>query len=227
MRILFVDELPLRRAGFARIVEGWAAPQGLEVDAVNALPPAAALESAPYALIVLALSASSGDSELSGVLRTLGSASCPTAVISDNEDPETIRTALRAGVRGYIPSRLEPGVAMQALSLLMAGGTFFPPSALLDCSNGREQTAEHEPPRGLLTPRQYEVLRALREGKSNKMIARHLKMRESTVKVHVHQIMRKLGATNRTQAALSAGLDRLGTISKDGSAPPRLDERIA
>ena len=56
----------------------------------------------------------------------------------------------------------------------------------------------------MLTCRQADVLRLLRRGQSNKYIARELCMRESTVKVHVRQIMRKLGASNRTQAALFA-----------------------
>jgi DNA-binding NarL/FixJ family response regulator len=55
-----------------------------------------------------------------------------------------------------------------------------------------------------LTPRQLEVLERLREGKPNKLIARDLQMTEATVKVHVRQIMRKLGAANRTQAVLCA-----------------------
>ena len=55
-----------------------------------------------------------------------------------------------------------------------------------------------------LTERQRAVLRCLHAGKSNKMIARELDMRESTVKVHVRSILRKLGAINRTQAALAA-----------------------
>src|SRR5690606_38324456 len=61
-------------------------------------------------------------------------------------------------------------------------------------------TSEHDP----LTRRQHDVLQRLRLGKSNKLIARDLDMQESTVKVHVRQIMRKLGAANRTQAALLA-----------------------
>ncbi len=55
-----------------------------------------------------------------------------------------------------------------------------------------------------LTQRQHAVLKLLQQGQSNKRIARELRMCESTVKVHVRQIMRKLGACNRTQAALCA-----------------------
>jgi DNA-binding NarL/FixJ family response regulator len=61
-----------------------------------------------------------------------------------------------------------------------------------------------EPPKSGLTARQWEVLERLRQGESNKLIGRQLKLRESTVKVHIRQIMRKLGASNRTQAALCA-----------------------
>jgi DNA-binding NarL/FixJ family response regulator len=55
-----------------------------------------------------------------------------------------------------------------------------------------------------LTGRQKAVLERLRQGDPNKQIARRLGMTEGTVKVHVRQIMRKLGATNRTQAAICA-----------------------
>jgi DNA-binding NarL/FixJ family response regulator len=48
------------------------------------------------------------------------------------------------------------------------------------------------------------VLERLTQGASNKLIGRQLKLRESTVKVHIRHIMKKLGATNRTQAALCA-----------------------
>ena len=54
---------------------------------------------------------------------------------------------------------------------------------------------------GLFTARQAAVIDALRQGKPNKIIAYELKMRESTVKVHVRNIMKKLNATNRTQVA--------------------------
>jgi DNA-binding NarL/FixJ family response regulator len=53
-----------------------------------------------------------------------------------------------------------------------------------------------------LTARQKAVLELLRRGDTNKVIARRLGMREGTVKVHVRQIMRKFGVTNRTQVAV-------------------------
>ncbi len=61
-----------------------------------------------------------------------------------------------------------------------------------------------------LTPRQRDVLRLLKEGNSNKEIARHLNLTEGTVKTHCMAIYRVLGVTNRTQAALAAGA--MGTL---------------
>jgi DNA-binding NarL/FixJ family response regulator len=57
----------------------------------------------------------------------------------------------------------------------------------------------------MLTARQKQVLEHIRQGESNKVIARHLGMTEGTVKVHVRQIMRKVGASNRTQLAIGKG----------------------
>jgi DNA-binding NarL/FixJ family response regulator len=55
-----------------------------------------------------------------------------------------------------------------------------------------------------LTTRQHEVLERLEEGKSNKQIARELELSEHTVKIHVTRILRALGVSNRTQAAVIA-----------------------
>lgn len=60
---------------------------------------------------------------------------------------------------------------------------------------------ELSPLAGMFTVRQAEVVEALRKGKANKIIAYELKLRESTVKVHIRQIMKKLKATNRTEVA--------------------------
>lgn len=67
-----------------------------------------------------------------------------------------------------------------------------------------------------LTDRQKAVLERLGHGDSNKAIARHLGIREGTVKVHVRQILRKLGATNRTQAAVAGAASGNGNGNGNG-----------
>ena len=137
----------------------------------------------------------------------------PIIVLADQSSTEDVAEALRCGVRGYIPTTLHPSIAIEVLRLVHAGGTFVPASAFA-------RTVAHEPETvattpapamqkeqsglGDFTPRQDDVLKLLLQGKSNKAIARELNMQECTVKVHVRQIMKKLNATNRTEAVINA-----------------------
>ena len=132
--------------------------------------------------------------------------SVPVAVLSDYEDPENIRAAFELGVRGYIPTSLASLVAVQAVHLICAGGTFAPTTALLSSSGGRDG-ADGAPLIEGFTQRQAQILDCLRRGMANKLIAYELNMCESTVKVHIRNIMKKLKATNRTQVVyLTNGL---------------------
>ncbi len=133
-------------------------------------------------------------------------------ILSDCEDKDQIRRAFRLGARGYIPSSIEPRLAIEAVRLVQAGGSFLPPQLLEDTFEtalpvplpAPEQDPETHSSIGGLTQRQWQVLSLLREGKQNKIIAYELKMRESTVKVHVRQIMKKLHASNRTEVVIRA-----------------------
>jgi DNA-binding NarL/FixJ family response regulator len=124
----------------------------------------------------------------------------PVAVLSDFDDPESIREALNLGVRGYIPTSLESLVAVEAVHLVCAGGTFAPVAALL-CQSDRPEQLAGEPQIEGFTQRQSQILDCLQRGMANKLIAYELSMCESTVKVHIRNIMKKLNATNRTEVA--------------------------
>jgi DNA-binding NarL/FixJ family response regulator len=131
-----------------------------------------------------------------------------TVVLSDRDDVDEVNRALTHGVRGYIPTSVECGVAVAALRLISAGGTFVPADALRSTAAKPDDRPEGERQRrsdGLdLTPRELSVIDLLREGKPNKLIAARLDMQENTVKVHVRNILKKLNATNRTHAAFVA-----------------------
>jgi DNA-binding NarL/FixJ family response regulator len=126
-------------------------------------------------------------------------------ILSDSEDaehPNTIRSALKNGAQGFIPTRTTGiPIAFAAIRFITAGGVFAPPDLFLP--KRPERAAEPVQP-NRLTPRQLAVLNHLQQGKANKIIAFELGMSESTVKVHVRNIMRKTGATNRTEAAFKA-----------------------
>jgi DNA-binding NarL/FixJ family response regulator len=135
----------------------------------------------------------------------------PVAVLSDYEDPASIREAFNHGVRGYVPTSLTSRVAVEAVRLICAGGTFAPAATLL-CEREDPRRAAGEPLIEGFTQRQAQILDCLRRGMANKLIAYELDMCESTVKVHIRHIMRKLNATNRTQVAyLTRGFFENGT----------------
>lgn len=125
----------------------------------------------------------------------------PVIVVSDAEDAQHIISALKKGARGYIPTSMALNVAVEAVRLVEAGGTFVPAASLVPAGQEGHPLASIN---SMLTARQIMVLRALHSGKPNKQIAYELNMCESTVKVHIRHIMRKLKATNRTQVAVKA-----------------------
>ena len=146
----------------------------------------------------------------------------PVVVLSDRRNVAAVVDALRLGVRGYIPTTLDSHVGIEALHFIHAGGTFVPPDLLLAGADGEgvaHRPERGEGPNGLigLTPRELEVLDRLQQGKRNKTIAHQLDLQESTVKVHVRRIMKKLKATNRTEAAYLA--NRLNGTLNDWDAP--------
>jgi len=132
----------------------------------------------------------------------------PVVVMSGEDDAGLVREALQRGALGYVPKSSRPAVILQALRLVLSGGTYVPREIM-----GGDDARPGGAAAGLaslgLTPRQAEVLPLLLAGKSNKQICRELGMAEGTVKSHVAAIFKALGVTTRVQAVLAVG--RLGT----------------
>lgn len=128
----------------------------------------------------------------------------PIVVVSDFGRYDLVSEAFRCGAKGFIPTVTSISIFEHALRTVLAGGEYVPASVLEHATmhgGGVERPIDVGGLR--FTPRQQEVLTLLRDGLPNKMIAYRLDMRESTVKVHLRQIMRKMNATNRTQVVAS------------------------
>lgn len=121
----------------------------------------------------------------------------PVVVLADSDEIVQILKALKSGARGYIPSSICFEVCAEAVNLVVAGGIFIPASSILSLQK-TTHTADSSIS-GTFTPRQESVIQALRQGKANKIIAYELRVQESTVKIHVRNIMKKLKAHNRTE----------------------------
>ncbi len=131
--------------------------------------------------------------------------SLPLLVISATEDSALVRALIGCGVAGFIPKSDSPAVILQAVRLVLAGGTYAPLRLLSDPVSGSTHTlASAGPTMAGLTPRQREVLGQLARGLPNKRIARELGLSESTVKVHLLAIYRVLSVRNRTEAVIAA-----------------------
>src|SRR5205807_2037350 len=116
-----------------------------------------------------------------------------------------ILEAFENGARGYIPTASTSlDLAIEIIRLVRAGGTFVPPSGLSLQKINRKGLTPRAVTNQEFTPRQMDVLGHLTQGKANKAIAHALAMSESTVKVHIRNIMKKMHATNRTEAACLA-----------------------
>jgi DNA-binding NarL/FixJ family response regulator len=209
-----IDPLELRRIGIVSLLKPWAEDRNIKIVPADTAEAVAQPDASSIKLILFVIGAQDmADIEAQNKIARLHAqyTNTPLVLVSEHGQSDKVIAAFKVGARGFIPMSIVPSVAIQALDFIMGGGSFFPPAALAQQTQvgasakeiGTTQTTLRLQEGGL-TVRQLEVLERLRKGESNKLIARHLKLRESTVKVHVRQIMRKLGAANRTQAALSA-----------------------
>jgi DNA-binding NarL/FixJ family response regulator len=224
--VLVIDSLELRRAGVVSFLTPWADDSNIQIVQIGPADAMKQPNDASIRMILLVIGAQGvAESEPQTWIAALHEkyADTPLVFVSEREEPEEVVAAFKAGARGFIPMSVTPPVAMQAFTFIMSGGSFFPPAALIQRTHvtssmtvvAKKETTVVSDVCGL-TARQQEVLARLRQGESNKLIGRQLKLRESTVKVHIRQIMRKLGATNRTQAALCAAQLTLSSRDKSG-----------
>jgi DNA-binding NarL/FixJ family response regulator len=125
------------------------------------------------------------------------------ALVSGAASFEDVQRAIAAGARAFLPKTLSAKHFAGAIAMILAGGTFLPAETLQ--MNGTPPTpALSGPDPGLaaeLTRRQQQVLVQLAAGATNKEIGRNLDIAEVTVKLHVRQVLRKINARNRAEAA--------------------------
>ena len=129
--------------------------------------------------------------------------SVPTIIFSSRLNFDLMRAVIGCGAKGYIPMTMGFKIAIEAVRFVLAGGTYV----LAECLLAAIPSAippSHPVAFGAITSRELAVVRAIYQGKPNKIIAYELNMSESTVKVHVRHIMKKLRAKNRTDVAIKA-----------------------
>ncbi|MBB3140438.1 two-component system response regulator NarL [Halomonas organivorans] len=210
--ILIVDDHPLFRRGVRQLLE--MDPElviaGEAADGEAAIEAAARL--APTLILMDLNMARRNGLEALRALREQGvEARIVMLTVSDAE--EDVVAALRAGADGYLLKDMEPEDLLAAIKEAAEGRMTISPQLanLLARALSGPRAAPGDDVLGSLTAREGEILRALSRGLSNKLIARQLAISEGTVKVHVKNLLKKLGLRSRVEAAVWAVQAGVGT----------------
>ena len=230
--LIVVDRRAFSRACLAQCLAQWLTGPWSDMaalvvaDAREALTGATAV--APAAAVLCAAGPLDQDSWLALQVATLRAeyAGLPIALLVETEDLCAVEVVVgRLALHGYIPTTSSMDLVSAAMRVIVAGGTYFP--RISDAGAPVTSGPGPAPPQGMatrprnwvgngaplvasprLTPREAAVLDLLAEGLPNKLIAYQLEMSVSTVKVHVHHLIQKLGARNRTELAVRAPTSR-------------------
>ena len=211
VRLMVVDDHTLFRRGLVALLasDSTLAVIGEASDAGEAVRKAGALQP-DVILLDNHLPGATGIQALPGLRDAAPNARVILLTVS--EDAEDLQAALRAGAHGYLLKTIEGDLLAQAIHRAMRGEAVVSPEMtgkLVTAFRAASSPARAEPPPapdplGLLSARELQVLEQIALGASNKEIARTLEIAETTVKIHVQHILRKLNLSSRVQAAVFA-----------------------
>lgn len=120
-------------------------------------------------------------------------------IMAYSHNQSDAKKASDIGLCCYLPKNIESHTLEQALGKVLRGENYYPP---INASNAKAPAK--------LTNRQFEVLKYLAQGLSNKQIAYYMNVSEATVKLHINALLRAIEATNRTQAVVKS--QKMGLI---------------
>jgi DNA-binding NarL/FixJ family response regulator len=215
VRVLLVDRQHLFRVGLENVL----AREGLEVVAgvATAQEGLDVLDREHVDVVLLDLNTPDMPGPAAAGRIAEAAPETTVVVLSASRENEDVVGALAAGASGYLlKDEAVEGIVTGVVRAAVAGETLISPRiAGMVVGRLRELMPETEAPepapsdRGVLSPREAEVLRLVAAGRDNPDIARELYISQSTVKRHVEAILDKLGVDNRVQAAVAAVRRRL------------------
>jgi len=210
-RILLVEDDPVLRERFARILSTW--PEGRLVAACATLAEAQrALRAEPIDLLITDLRLPDGHGTQAIRLLRATRPQAEAMVISVLADDQTVISAIEAGATGYLLKDADSLELIEAIEALRAGSSPISPSIarVIVRKLGEAAPAPRQPEAPRLTPRETDILWGIAKGYTYSELAEKLGISRQTVPVHVRNIYRKLEASNRSEAVYEAS--RLGLI---------------
>jgi len=206
IRVLLVDDHTLFRSGIKSLLQRnedfeviGEAGDGLDgIKRVRSLKP-------DVALIDLHMPGVSGLEAVKVIAEEMPEVNVLMLTVS--EDAQDLMDALRAGASGYLLKNIETDTLIDAIRRAAQGESVISQqmtAKLVQGVRSQPKVAPAQLERERFSPRERDILNALAHGDSNKEIARTLDLAESTVKIHVQNIFKKLNMTSRVQVALYA-----------------------
>jgi DNA-binding NarL/FixJ family response regulator len=209
VRIMIVDDHALVRRGMAHVVrECFGEAEVVEAGGAQEALDVMVGDPVDVALVDVRMPITDG-LELLHDLRTRWP-KVPVIVLTTFDHAQYVRRALAEGAAGYLLKDATPEDLEQAIKVAISGGgNVVSPRVIQNLFDAMEATGGERAealgrPTASLTQRETDILALLAEGKSNRDISRSLFLSEKTVKAHLAAIFRKLGVSNRTQAAMAA-----------------------
>ena len=199
MKILIADDHDLLRDTLTMFLQGEGSIETITASDLDGALSKVDIEG-PIDLIMLDYNMP-GMSGLNGLKKALAHGGGQrVALISGIATRSVAEEALATGAAGFVPKTLSAKSLINAVRFMAMGEQYAP----IDFMTAEDEAAAPNPLAEKLSRRELQVLEGLSKGKSNKEIARDLDLQEPTIKLHVKTLYRKIGAGNRTQAALIA-----------------------
>ena len=201
--VWLIDAHPLLRSGLRAQLDGNGFEVAAEAATVGEITDGKANAPVPHLII---MDFAQGSDALAS-LKSL-QPQARTVVFAESAELSHLADMFGAGADGYLLKSISASALIESLKLVRLGEKVFP-SMLTDFLGAMRanQTGTNERVRVgdvALSQRELDIIRGLADGNSNKAIAKELSITEATVKVHLKTVLRKLGATNRTQVAIWA-----------------------
>jgi DNA-binding NarL/FixJ family response regulator len=191
--VLLVDDHPVVRKGLRALLD---VQDGIVVAGEAGDGPTAVSLARSLRPDIVLLDLRLPDMDGSTLIEPLRSAGPRVLVLTSATEPSVAARAVRAGAAGVLYKDIDPDALVRAIRSVHDGNVLLAPEAVASLVRGSRADT--------LTPREREVLGLIAEGRSNREIARLLRLSEKTVKAHVSSVLAKLGVQDRTQAAVYA-----------------------
>jgi DNA-binding NarL/FixJ family response regulator len=191
--VLLVDDHPVVRTGLRALLD---VQDGIVVAGEAGDGPTALALAWSLRPDIVLLDLRLPDLDGGTLIEPLRAAGPRVLVLTSATEPSVAARAVRAGAAGVLYKDIDPDALVRAIRSVRDGNVLLAPEALGSLIRGSRADT--------LTPREREVLAKIAEGRSNREIARLLRLSEKTVKAHVSSVLAKLGVQDRTQAAVYA-----------------------